>query len=339
MEGNSKNTPNTNILKILSAIVISVLVINIVFSICFSNNLKTNRTVSIEQGTSTLEIASILKENDVISSKVIFLVRANLSGYRGQLKYGTFEFTPDDDYGDVIKKLATQGKKRKTVTLTVPEGYSVEKIIQKLCELGFGTEAQIKSALNDEYDIEFLKKISVPNNCYYKLEGFLFPSTYEFYDDATPHEIFETMLLEFEKQYNSLNVSYDNIYSHITKASMIEREAKISSERAKIAGVIENRLKKDMLLQIDATVIYAMSKGKYDIDRVFYSDLETDSKYNTYKYKGLPLGPISNPGLDSIKAALNPDRHNYLYYRTDDEKIDGSHIFTETFDEHKTVNQ
>lgn len=294
--------------------------------------------IKIEEGLSTSQIADVLKENNVIPSKFIFLSMVNFSEHKGKLKYGEFEFNEGDGYYDVIRKLATNGAKKETVTVTIPEGYSIEKIIERLVDSGLGTKAEIKSALDDDYDYEFIKYIKNTSDCNYKLQGFLFPATYEFYTDDTPHKVIGTMLKEFEKQYNSLGASYDNLYEIITKASLIEREAKIDEERAKIAGVIENRLKKDMKLQIDATVVYAISDGLYDVDRVLYKDLETNSLYNTYRYSGLPVGPIANPGLDSIKAAINPDNHNYLYYRTDENKNDGSHIFTETFEAHTNAN-
>ena len=126
----------------------------------------------------------------------------------------------------------------------------------------------------------------------------------------------------------------DNTFALVTKASLIEKEAKLASEKPIIAGVIENRLRADMPLQIDAAIVYAITDGKYNADKVYYKDLEIDSPYNIYKNKGLPAGPICSPGLDSIKAAANPESHKYLYYHTDTEKNDGSHIFTETYDEH-----
>lgn len=309
-----------------------------VFVFSTSNRLTKATTVKIDKGTSTAQIASILKDKGVISSELAFLLRVNLSDFRGRLRYGSFEFTPEDSYNDIIKKLALDGEKRKTVTVTIPEGYSVEKIIQRLTDSGLSNTKELKSALDDEYDFEFLKKIDFSKECIHKLEGFLFPSTYEFFSDNTAHEIIETMLGEFKKQYDALNNSYTDIYEIITKASIIEREAKLDSERKKIAGVIENRLDEGMLLQIDATVIYAVSEGRYDVYKVLYDDLDIDSPYNTYKYKGLPAGPISNPGIASIKAALSPESHNYLYYRTDEDKRDGSHIFTQTFNEHKQAS-
>ena len=120
----------------------------------------------------------------------------------------------------------------------------------------------------------------------------------------------------------------------INRAALIERESKLDSERTMISGVIDNRIKKGMLLQIDASVVYAVSDGLYDLNRVLYKHLEIDSPYNTYKYAGLPAGPICNPGIKSIEAAMTPESHDYLYYHTDNEKNDGSHIFTRTLSEH-----
>lgn len=317
---------------------VAIILILVWFLILFfnPNNLKENKSVEIKKGLSTYQIAEVLKSEKVINSKGVFCLRLVLSEYRGQLKYGKFEFTPEDSYSDIIKKLATKGAKRETVTITIPEGYSCEKIIELLAEKGFGTKNEVIKAMNAEYDYEYLKSIHFPKECKYRLQGFLFPSTYEFYSDATPYEVIDRMLGEFKKQYDSLKASYSDIFTVITKASMVEREAKTDGDRAKIAGVIENRLKIGMKLQIDATVVYAVSDGLYNLDRVLYKDLEVNSPYNTYRYEGLPAGPISSPGLKSIKAALNPEKHNYLYYRTDSKKNDGSHVFSRDFEEHKS---
>ncbi len=316
-----------------------VIILLIVIALCFIfDDVDKQTSVKIEKGLSTPQIADLLKENDVIPSKTVFLLFVNFSEYKGKLQYGTFNFENGDGYFEIIRKLATSGAKKETVTVTIPEGYSVEKIIKKLVDLGLGTEKEYEAALRDNYNYEFIKHINSTPNCKYKLQGFLFPATYEFYTDDMPHKIIDTMLKEFENQYNSLGVSYENLYEIITKASLIEREAKIDSERSKIAGVIENRLKKNMRLQIDASVVYAISDGLYDAERVLYSDLETNSPYNTYKITGLPAGPIANPGIKSIKAAINPENHNYLYYRTDENKNDGSHIFTENFEAHTNAN-
>lgn len=318
-------------------LLIFIIIAFIIYSALFGGVKKTV-DVKIEKGLSTTQIAKVLKDNDVISSRVVFLLVVNTSQYKGKLRYGDFTFEKGEGYFDVIKKVATGGAKKDTITITIPEGYSVEKIIKLLEESGFGTKREIESALNDSYDYEFIHHIKATSDCNYKLQGFLFPATYEFYTDDTPHTVFNKMLKEFEKQYDSLGMSYDDIYTIITKASLVEREAKLDSERSKIAGVIENRLTKDMRLQIDATIAYFISNGLYDVERVLYSDLERNSAYNTYKNTGLPVGPICNPGIKSIKAAINPDKHSYLYYRTDENIKDGSHIFTETFEAHTNAN-
>lgn len=293
------------------------------------------KSVEIPQGSSVFEIADILKEERVISGRTAFLVRTVGTGKRNELKYGTFTFSPEMSYSDVIKTLCTGGAKRETVTVTIPEGYSVEMMIARLTGAGIGTVAEFEEALSGKYNYKFLDYVNPTKECNYALQGFLFPSTYEFYTDAAAADVIDAMLGEFERQYDALGAGYEDIYEIITKASLIEREAKLDSERSKIAGVIENRLALDMPLQIDATVVYAISGGMYDVERVYYKDLKKKSAYNTYKNKGLPAGPICSPGIKSIAAACAPENHEYLYYHTDTAKNDGSHIFSKTYEEHK----
>lgn len=293
--------------------------------------------VTIPEGTSSAQIAQILKDENVISSKLVFLARLKMSKYDGKLQYGTFKFDRGASYGEIFETLATKGAKKNTVTLTIPEGFSVEKIKARTVELGLCTDSEFEAALSADYDYEFLKSVPEDKGIRYRLQGFLYPSTYEFYADETAENIIKTMLDEFEKQTSSLGIASEDIYRVVTTASLVEREAKLDSERATIAGVIKNRIEKDMLLQIDATVVYAISDGLYDVDRVFYKDLEVKSPYNTYKYKGLPVGPICSPGLASIRAAKSPQNHSFLYYHTDTAKNDGSHIFTESYEEHTST--
>lgn len=293
--------------------------------------------ITIKEGTSSTQIAEILKEEGVIRSKTLFIARLKLSRYNGKLQYGTFKIDRDAPFGEIVEILATKGAKKNTVTLTIPEGYSVERIRARVAELGLCTEKEFNEALLKSYDYAFLNAVPENNDIAYRLQGFLYPSTYEFYSDATAETIIGTMLKEFEKQVAPLNIPQDKIYETITTAALVEREAKLDSERPTIAGVIKNRLRNDMLLQIDASVVYAISDGMYDVERVLYRDLEVNSKYNTYKFKGLPAGPICNPGIASIRAAQSPQNHSFLYYHTDTSKNDGSHIFTETFDDHTST--
>ena len=314
-------------ISILIAAIIITLIIN-----PFAG--KGTVTVTIEEGSASSGIAEQLKDEGVIRSKLWFLLRLSLSEYKGKLQYGTFKFDKGDSLDNIFETLATKGAKKNTVTLTIPEGFSVEKIKERVCSLGLCTENEFEEALKADYNYSFLKSVPNDKNIKYRLQGYLYPSTYEFYSDADAKTVIDTLLREFEKQTSSLNIPADRLYEVVTKASIIEREAKIDSERSTIAGVIENRLNLDMLLQIDATVVYAISDGLYNVDKVYYKNLETNSKYNTYKYKGLPPGPICNPSIKSIKAANSPSKHSYLYYHTDTQKNDGSHIFTETYSEH-----
>lgn len=291
-------------------------------------------TVTISEGASTNDIYKILKDEKLVKTKIGFFACLKTSKYNGKLRYGTFNLKRNMSINDIFKTLTTGGASVETFTLTVPEGFSAEKIAQRLSEMNICTSKEFLDALNDDYDYSFIKDIP-KKNYKYKLQGFLYPSTYEFYTTATAHEIIDTLLAEFEKNYSSIkNNSGMSMFDTITLASLVEREAKLAEERPKIAGVIKNRLKINMLLQIDATVVYAVSDGLYDTDRVLYKDLETDSPYNTYKYTGLPAGPICSPGIKSIEAAINSENHNYLYYHTDETKKDGSHIFTENYSDH-----
>lgn len=300
----------------------------------------TDVMVTIEQGASTQEIAHTLKESGLIKSEKIFLFRAKMSDNASKMNYGTFVLNTGMCIPDIIETLANTAYRKESVTFVVPEGFSAEQIAARAESLSLCTAGEFLAALGDEYNYSFLKDIPKDAEVKYSLQGFLFPKTYEFFTDASPHEIIDTMLSQFEKEYRGaegdLRLSF---YETVTLASLIEREALLDSERPKIAGVMYNRLEKGMRLQVDASVVYAITDGRYDVNRVTYSDLEVDSPYNTYKVPALPSGPICSPGLASIKAALNPENSNYLYYHTDTKKNDGSHIFTETYEEHLSTMQ
>lgn len=294
-------------------------------------------TVEIPRGASGALIAQILKENGVIKSEMAFRLKLRNSPLKDKLNYGTFSLYKSMCLEDILDKLsmtAIQG----SVRVTIPEGYSAQMIAQRLEEKGLVSKNDfLKELASGSFEFSFIKDIKQKDGVKYRLEGYLFPNTYEFDSDSTAHEIINTLLGEFEKQYNAVkneNKTDMDMNDIIITASLIEREAKLDSERSLISGVIQNRLKEDMPLQIDATVVYAISDGLYDVDRVYYKDLEVASPYNTYKYNGLPAGAICSPGIASVKAAMNPAKHNYMFYRTDSSKNDGSHIFTETFNQH-----
>ena len=211
------------------------------------------------------------------------------------------------------------------VKFTVPEGYSIEDIASKLEDEGICSKNDFILAIK-EYPLPSYVKPNEEKR--YNLEGYLFPDTYIIEIGETPKEIINKMIKRFEEMLDEASkatnviVKDEDIETVVTIASMIEKEARLDNERPTIASVIVNRLNIDMKLQIDATVIYALGEH---VNIVTYDDLEIDSPYNTYKNYGLPVGPISNPGIESIKATLKPESTDYLFYVLKD---DNSHYFT-----------
>lgn len=335
---------NKRKLAIIISVIIALLAVALfVFVIPFTLDM-TNTPISdksedvlivIEDNTSTLEIGTLLKENSLIRSSIAFFIKTK-TGDGAPITSGTYTLNRNMTLEEIISKLTEPKALIKTVTITFPEGYTVEQMAQLLEDKNMTTADEFLKALEDDYEFEFIKQI--PQGKYnYKLQGFLFPSTYDFYEGSSAHDIIHKMLSQFEVVYLANASDYSNIFEVVTKASMIEKEAKLDSERPTVAGVIENRIEKNMLFQIDATVLYAATNGLYNQSESRYiadQIANLDSPYNTYKYAGLPAGPICNPGLTSIAAALNPEDHSYLYYHTDTTKNDGSHIFTESLNEH-----
>lgn len=322
--------------KIKIVLLIVILIFAAAAAFLFAGNAKTLKSaeVTIDEGSGTMDIAKTLKEEGVIRSEAAFVVQLRMSEYAGKLQYGTYEIKKDTGMKELFRMLATQGAKEGTVNVTIPEGFSVEQIGDTLEKKGLFSKKDFLKAANttEGYDFAWLKEIKSSSKRNYLLQGYLYPDTYNLYKTATPEEVVSLMLSNFETHIRGLDTegSLDRI---VTEASVIERETSVDSERPLIAGVIENRLKENMKLQIDVTVLYPLTDGMYDQNRVSYEDLKVDSPYNTYKNKGLPVGPICNPSVESIKAAAQPEQHEYLYYHT---KSKGSkeHNFYKTYKEH-----
>ncbi|MFU0783408.1 MAG: endolytic transglycosylase MltG [Thermoanaerobacterium thermosaccharolyticum] len=293
------------------------------------DNNSTQKEVVIPSGSSTVEIAKILRSNNLIRSEWFFILRARIYDNGVQMKAGKYLLSSNMTTDEIIKKLKDGKSMVDTVKFTIPEGFTVSDIADRLQEMGIVSKDKFLSeAQNGEFNYDFLK--NVPKDRPDRLEGYLFPDTYIVKEGTNEHDIINLMLSRFDEIYKSyikgneknVGLSTDKV---IIVASMIEKEAKIDKDRPLIAGVIYNRLNKNMKLQIDATVEYALGKHK---DKLLFNDLKIDSPYNTYLHYGLPIGPISNPGLKSIQAALNPAKHDYYYYVA---KGDGSHIFSKTY--------
>lgn len=335
-----------SVVKILLGIVAATFLVGLVIGISMlseynSSNAGTDESVTVEvvQGENVWDIAAKLKEEDLIKYEVVFYLKVRAEGADSRLRYGTFTFQKECGLKEVIEELTTGGAQKEYVMFTIPEGYSIEMIARKLDSEGICLEEDFLEAVTSEYDYWFLENIPEDNDIKYKLQGFLFPETYAVTEDMTAKDIVNKMLGQFDKCFTDemkdrMQQLDKDIFTIVTEASIIEREAKVPEERAMISGVIQNRLSIGMKLQMCPTALYPITDGIYDKNFVTIADTQYDSPYNTYVYAGLPVGPIANPGALSLEAALYPVEHEYLFYHTNEEKKDGSHIFTKTYQEH-----
>ena len=286
--------------------------------------------IVIPEQSTARQVAAILLENDLIHSENAFYSYCKKNDLDKILKAGHYRFSRSQSLAEIVDDL-TAGR-LVCVSITIPEGYTVEQVGNTLIEKKLCTIEEWETARKKDYGLDFLQDF--PRERKEPLEGFLFPDTYLVSEDSSAEEIVLFMLESFKQIWDANFAEAASsrglsLYDTITIASMIEKEAMRKDEREIISGVINNRLEKGMLLQIDATVLYCLAEQK---NMVNYRDLETDSPYNTYKYLGLPPGPISCPGQASIEAALNPQKHSYYYYVS---KGDGSHHFSRTYEEHR----
>lgn len=288
-------------------------------------------TITIPKGANSNQIGAILKDNGVIRNKTVFRIYSKINNLDSKYKAGTYEINNSMDIKGVSEVLLHGKGFNETIRFTIPEGYEVRMIVDKLVELGLGKREKYEELLKEaDFDYSFIDGI---NRTEGKLEGYLFPDTYEVYKDSSEKEILDKMLKRFDEVFSDeykeraqeLCMSIDEV---VTLASIIEREAKIDEDRKIISSAFHNRLKNNMFLQSCATVQYILKERK---ENLLYKDLEIDSPYNTYKNPGLPPGPIASPGLKSIEAALYPADTEYLYFFAKD---DGSHVFSKTFKEH-----
>ena len=279
------------------------------------------------------DVVDKLEEEGLIEYKFLFKLFASFTHGKDKVTMGTYKLNTDMDYRALLSGMSINSSNRAEITVTIPEGYTLAQIFQMLEEKGVATVEDLnQAAAEHDYAFSFLQDIPLGEAT--RLEGFLYPDTYNFYTPHDPVYAINKMLVNFDAKYTDemrqqVADSGYSIREILTIASMIERETD-GSDRGKIASVIYNRLNNPNAgtvgyLQIDATLAY-INGGKVPTA----ADKEIDSPYNTYKYKGLPPAPIANPGLESIKAALAPEKTDYFYYALgDDEK----HHFFKTYEE------
>jgi UPF0755 protein len=283
------------------------------------------RYIIIKRGQSLTEIAGNLEKMGAITSSSNFIFYSRIFGKAASLKSGRYAIRPDDSITDIID-IIVRGYAT-PFNVNIPEGYTIAEIGNLLHSTIDMDLSGFKQLVNDT---DMLDSLGIEAD---NLEGYLAPSTYNFFYEEKPRNVvskmtdhfFESLPDSFEMKANELGLTF---HEAVTLASMIEKEAMIDSERPIIAAVYLNRLRKRWRLECDPTVIYALG----GLDRPLYrKDLKYDSPYNTYRYFGLPPGPISNPGVESLKAAVSPANVNYMFFVA---RGDGSHVFTRTLDEH-----
>ena len=275
-------------------------------------------------------IAEMLQDLNLIKYKSLFVFYSKFSHIEEKVVAGTYMLNTSFDYRALVNGMSKSGK-RVTVDVLFPEGYTLYQIFNTLEENGVCAATDMwETATRTTFDYNFLRDIPMGDS--HRLEGFLFPDTYTFYIGDTPSRVLTIMLDNFNKRFTEehyvkaelLGVSVRDI---IIIASMIEREAGTDADRPLIASVINNRLGSEEFprLEIDATIRYVIA----ETGEPFSTSL--NSPYNTYAHNGLPPGPISNPGMKSINAALEPAQTGFYFYAL---KHDGSHKFSVTYEEH-----
>ncbi|GGH48104.1 aminodeoxychorismate lyase [Paenibacillus silvae] len=295
----------------------------------------------IKSGSGTSRIADQLQQEGLIRNSLVFKGYLKWNKLGGKFMAGKYSMNPGVTYDEIIHKLNSGDVvPEEMVKFTIPEGYTVLQMADKLSAEGIVDKKEFLKLANEPsaFDGEIMKSIPVDEELRYALEGYLFPETYEMKKGSTTHDVMQRMLEEFETRVNSipdlqakLEEKKLSLHELLTIASLVEREVVVDKERALVSGVIYNRIKDDMKLEIDATVQYLLDKPKA---RLLFKDLKVQSPYNTYLNKGLPPGPIASPSLASINAALNPEASEYLFYVTKKDGTSG-HLFAKTYKEHQ----
>lgn len=288
--------------------------------------------VEIREGSGTAEIGAVLARAGVIDNAAMFRVRARLQGVDDELRPGVYDLHTGMSYPSVLERLL-EGPPLDYVTVTIPEGFTVEQIAVRFEEL-VGIPATDFKALALGGAAEFSPERPYLADVYEgSLEGYLFPKTYRVLAGASARDVIEMMLDQFDSELAAVDLSAAaarglSLHETVTLASMIERETRIADERVLVSSVIHNRLAIGMHLEIDATIEYVIKKNR---PRLLNRDLKVESPFNTYKYAGLPPGPIASPGLASLQAAVAPAQTDYMYYVLTSK--DGSHTFCVTLEE------
>ena len=282
-----------------------------------------SETITIEKGDTVSSVSRIL-ENNLCLNSIIFKIAMKITFNDKNLKYGRYDLKSAENVRDLINMLTSVSSERTRITII--EGLRLQQIALIFADK---MNLDIEKFISLCYDRKFIKSLNLDSDVS-SLEGYLFPDTYIFLNTYTESDVIKILVKQFiynfnEYVRNNTKLSKNDI---VILASIIQGEAYYSDEMRKISSVYHNRLKKNMLLQADPTIQYALPKHK---KRILYDDTQIESKYNTYLYKGLPPGPINSPGIDALQSAANPETTKFLYFVSDKK---GRHIFNVNYKDH-----
>jgi len=295
----------------------------------FSWRSPSKTEVNIPRGSSVTSIASTLHEAGVIKTPILFKLYVKLTGSDSNLHAGTYEFSAGIAMNEVLDKLC-KGETKK-YSITIIEGWTIKDIAHAITEKPFLADSDVpQEFVRLAHDKKFIKSLNVGE--VESLEGYLFPDTYKVSYPLHAADLIKSMVTRFKDVWAVVSAGKElhgmTRAQIVTLASIVEKETAKPDERPIVAGVMINRLKKGILLQSDPTVIYGIPHFNGNITK---EDLRNPHPYNTYIHKGLPPGPICNPGRAALEAAISPADTDYLYFVS---KNDGSHYFSKTLSEH-----
>lgn len=298
-------------------IVVSAMIVPIQMYKSIINRPLNSKADTIVINATSGTFSGVIAENqESFRGKIFIKIYNKLNKISVSVTKGVYEFPSHINLQELISSLENGSYNTSIVKVTIPEGYTVEQIAKLLEEKEIITQKDFIGACKSYSYPNYIKENT---NKRYTLEGYLFPDTYMFEKNTSGDVLINTMLNRFEdiisqiESENNVNISDADYERMVIKASIIEREVSDKEEKSLVSSVMENRLQINMKLQIDATVLYAMGTHK---DKLYLQDLKYASPYNTYYNEGLPVGPICNPGKDSLVAALLPVKSDYLYYMT-----------------------
>lgn len=302
---------------------------------------QTAKNVTVPTGSSVREIGRVLEEQGLIRNADMFSYYVKYRGVAPELKAGEYQFTTGQTIDAMLQDMIDGKTVVSAKRFTIPEGWNIEQIADHLDAEGIVPKADfLKEADQGNFsEFPFVAQIPASKERKHRLEGYLFPETYEVNKDATAHEVISKMLAQFQKEWkpewtSELKQQKLTMDQAVILASIVEREVTVDKERPIVAGVYYNRIHDKWPLQADATVQFVLGKQR---DRLTFDDLKVSSPYNTYTNPGLPPGPIASPGRASLEAVVKPAKHDFFFYVT---KKDGTseHYFSRTLEEHNANN-